>query len=219
MKTVRLKKKEERRILRGHPWVFSNELQGIPAGTMPGEIVDVLDFSGAFIGRGYINPHSLICVRLLTRKQEEIDQDFFRGRIARARSLRTLLGFGDSFRAVFGEGDGLPGLIVDKYADTLVLQSTTAGIEAQLDPILAALIDEYAPKAIVLRNDTASRELEGLTQETRVVRGEVTGPVAIEESGITYTVDVLEGQKTGFFFDQRENRQALKGLVQGTAHP
>jgi hypothetical protein len=96
---LRLKKKEERRILRGHPWVFSNELQGIPAGTMPGEIVDVLDFSGAFIGRGYINPHSLICVRLLTRKQEEIDQDFFRGRIARARSLRTLLGFGDSYRS------------------------------------------------------------------------------------------------------------------------
>jgi 23S rRNA (cytosine1962-C5)-methyltransferase len=195
--------------------VFSNELQGIPAGTVPGEIVDVLDFSGAFIGRGYINPHSLICVRLLTRKQEEIGRDFFRGRIARARSLRTLLGFGDSYRAVFGEGDGLPGLIVDKYADTLVLQSTTAGIEAQLDPILAALVDEYAPKAIVLRNDTASRELEGLTQETRVVRGELTGPVTIEESGIRYRVDVLEGQKTGFFFDQRENRQALQGLVQG----
>lgn len=215
MKTVRLKKKEERRILRGHPWVFSNELQSIPSGTLPGELVDVLDFSGAFVGRGYINPHSLICVRLLTRKQEEIDRDFFRGRIARARALRTMLGFGESFRAVFGEGDGLPGLIVDKYADTLVLQSTTAGIEAQLEVILAALIDEFEPAAIVLRNDTASRELEGLTQETRVVRGTVSGPVTIEESGITYTVDVLEGQKTGFFFDQRENRQALKDLVQG----
>ena len=215
MKNVRLKKKEERRILRGHPWVFSNELQGIPAGTMPGEIVDVLDVSGAFIGRGYINPHSLIAVRLLTRKQEEIDLDFFRRRITRARSLRTLLGFGDSFRAVFGEGDGLPGLIVDKYAQTLVVQSTTAGIEAQLDLIVAALIDEYEPEAIVLRNDTASRELEGLTQETRIVRGAVTGPVTIEESGIKYTVDVLEGQKTGFFFDQRENRQALRDIVQG----
>jgi 23S rRNA (cytosine1962-C5)-methyltransferase len=108
-------------------------------------------------------------------------------------------------------------LIVDKYADTLVLQSTTAGIEAQLDPILAALVDEYGPKAIVLRNDTASRELRGLTQETRVVRGEVTGPVVIEESGITYRVDVLEGQKTGFFFDQCENRQALQGLVRAGA--
>jgi len=215
MKTVRLKKKEERRILRGHPWVFSNELQAAPTGYAPGELVDVLDFAGAFIGRGYVNPHTLIAVRLLTRKQEEIDRDFFRGRIARARSLRTMLGFGDSFRAVFGEGDGLPGLIVDKYAGTLVVQSTTAGIEAQLDAVLAALTDEYEPETIVLRNDTASRELEGLTQETRVVRGAISGPVTIEESGITYTVDVLEGQKTGFFFDQRENRQALKDLVQG----
>jgi 23S rRNA (cytosine1962-C5)-methyltransferase len=215
MKTVRLKKKEERRILRGHPWVFSNELQGIPAGTMQGEIVDVLDVSGAFVGRGYINPHSLISVRLLTRKQEEIDRDFFRGRIAHARSLRTLLGFGDSYRALFGEGDDLPGLIVDKYADTLVVQSTTAGIEGQLEVIIAALVDEFEPAAIVLRNDTVSRELEGLPQETRIVLGTVTGPVTIEESGIKYAVDVIEGQKTGFFFDQRENRQALKDLVPG----
>jgi 23S rRNA (cytosine1962-C5)-methyltransferase len=215
MKTVRLKKKEERRILRGHPWVFSNELQAAPTGCTPGEIVDVLDFSGAYIGRGYINPHSLIAVRLLTRTHEEIDRDFFRRRISRARSVRSMLGFGDSFRAVFGEGDGLPGLIVDKYARTLVVQSTTAGIEGQLDAILAALVEEYDPEAIVLRNDTSSRELEGLSQETRVVQGAVTGPVTIEESGITYTVDVLEGQKTGFFFDQRENRQALKALVSG----
>ena len=215
MKTVYLKKKEERRILRGHPWVFSNELQSIPAGTTPGEIVDVVTVSGAFIGRGYINPHTLISVRLLTRKQEAIDRDFFRGRIARARSLRSMLGFGDSYRAVFGEGDGLPGLIVDKYADTLVVQSTTAGIEAQLNLIIAALIDEFQPAAIVLRNDTSSRALEGLTQEPRVAQGAVMGPVTFEESGIKYTVDVLEGQKTGFFFDQRENRQALKALVQG----
>ena len=99
----------------------------------PGEIVDVLDFSGRFIGRGYINPHSLIAVRLLTRKQEEIDVGFFTRRIAAARSLRTMLGFGDSFRAIFSEGDGLPGLIVDKYADTLVVQSSTAGIDGMLD--------------------------------------------------------------------------------------
>jgi len=215
MKTVYLKKKEERRILRGHPWVFSNELQSLPAGTTPGEVVDVLSISGAFIGRGYINPHSLIAVRLLTRKQEEINRDFFRRRVAAARALRAYLGFGDSFRAIFSEGDGLPGLIVDKYAGTLVVQSSTAGIEAQLDSIIGALIDEYAPAAIVLRNDTASRELEGLVQETRVVLGTITGPVLIEESGIQYEVDVLEGQKTGFFFDQRENRLALRDIVQG----
>lgn len=215
MKTLSLKKKEEGRILRGHPWVFSNELQAMPAGLIPGEIVDVLDYAGRFIGRGYVNPHTLIAARILTRKQEEIDAGFFRERIASARALRAMLGFGDSFRAVFSEGDGLPGLIVDKYAGTLVVQASTAGIERQLDAIIAALAEEYAPDAIVLRNDTSSRALEGLVLETRVVRGAITGPVTIEESGIRYAVDVLEGQKTGFFFDQRENRQALRDLVKG----
>jgi 23S rRNA (cytosine1962-C5)-methyltransferase len=210
MKTVKLKQKEERRILRGHPWVFSNELDHSPVEFMPGELVDVLDNAGRFLGRGYINPHSLIAVRLLTRTPEEIDVGFFKRRIASARSLRTLLGFGESFRAVFSEGDGLPGLIVDKYADTLVVQSSTAGIDRMLNDILIALREEYAPEAIVLRNDMASRELEGLVRETRVAYGAIAGPVAFEESGIKYHVDVLEGQKTGFFFDQRENRLALK---------
>jgi 23S rRNA (cytosine1962-C5)-methyltransferase len=214
MKTVKLKQKEERRILRGHPWVFSNELDRATVEFIPGEIVDVLDYAGHFLGRGYINPHSLIAVRLLTRTQEDINVGFFIKRIAAARSLRTLLGFGDSFRAVFSEGDHLPGLIVDKYAGTLVVQSSTAGIDRMLNDILVALREEYAPEAVVLRNDTESREIEGLVRETRVAYGSISGPAIFEESGITYRVDLLEGQKTGFFFDQRENRQALKGLVQ-----
>jgi 23S rRNA (cytosine1962-C5)-methyltransferase len=215
VKTVKLKNKEERRILRGHPWVFSNELQNASAELLPGELVDVLDHGGRFIGRGYINPHTLIAVRILTRKQEEIDAGFFLRRIQAARSLREMLGFGDSFRAVFSEGDGLPGLIVDKYADTLVVQSSTAGIDGLLGTITSALNEVYSPQAIVLRNDTASRAIEGLTQEKQVIHGTAAGPVLIEESGIQYTIDVLEGQKTGFFFDQRENRQALKDIVQG----
>lgn len=212
MKTVKLKKKEDRRILRGHPWVFSNELERIE-GMVPGELVDVLDHGGRFVGRGYINPHSLIAVRILTNKQEEIDGAFFLRKIRAARALRNLFGFGDSFRALFGEGDGIPGLIVDKYADTLVVQASTAGIDQLQDLILAALKEEYNPKAIVLRNDTGAREQEGLSQEKKVVHGSVDGPVIIEESGLKYQVDVLEGQKTGFFFDQRENRQALKQIV------
>ncbi len=215
MKTVKLRQKEERRILRGHPWVFSNELLQPVGECSPGEIVDVLDFSGKFLGRGYINPHTLIAVRILTRKQEEIDSKFFRRKISAARTLRTMLGFGDSFRAVFSEGDGIPGLIVDKYADTLVVQSLTAGIDRMIENIISALRDEYSPQTIVLRNDTASREIEGLTQEKRIVHGMVHGPVTIEESGIRYHVDILEGQKTGFFFDQRENRQVLKDYVKG----
>lgn len=215
MKTIKLKQKEERRIQRGHPWIFSNELQRATDQFTPGELVEVLDAAGRFMGRGYINPHTLIAVRVLTREQEEIDRGFFRKRIATARALRTRLGFGDSFRAVFSESDYLPGLIVDKYADTLVLQSSTAGIETLLPDIIAALQDEYSPRAIVLRNDSPSRELEGLALEKRVAYGEIIGPVRIEESGIQYQVDVLEGQKTGFFFDQRENRLAIKDQVQG----
>ena len=215
MKTIRLKKKEERRVLRGHPWVFSNELREIPAGVAPGEIVDVLDFSGRFVGRGAINPHTLIAVRILTRKREEIDDAFLLQRITTARDLRTRLGFGDSFRAVYSEGDGLPGLIVDKYSDILVVQTLTAGMERLLDTIITVLREVYSPRALVLKNDTASREIEGLERHTRVAFGPGPGPVLMEESGLQYKVDVLEGQKTGFFFDQRENRQALKELVKG----
>ena len=215
MKTIKLKKKEERRVQRGHPWVFSNEIQDLPADAVPGELVEVRDVSGGFIGRGYINPRSLIAVRIVTRKQEDLDAAFFTAKISQARDLRVRLGFGGSFRAVFSEGDGIPGLIVDKYADTLVVQSLTAGIDGMLDIILNALRTVYDPKTIVLRNDTASREIEGLVQEKRVVVGETTGIVTIEESGIRYQVDVLEGQKTGFFFDQRENRLTLRDLVKG----
>ena len=202
-------------MLRGHPWVFSNELQEIPAGLAPGEIVDVLDFSGRFVGRGSINPHTLIAVRILTRKREEIDAAFLLRRITAARDLRTRLEFGESFRAFYSEGDGLPGLIVDKYSDTLAVQSLTAGMERLLDTIITVLREVYSPRAIVLKNDTAAREIEGLERHTRVAFGPVPGPVIMEESGLQYKVDVLEGQKTGFFFDQRENRLALKELVKG----
>jgi len=215
MRTILLKKKEDRRIKRGHPWVFSNEVQALPADVVPGELVEVRDFAGGFIGRGYANPRSLITVRILTRTREEIDAAFLERRISRARDLRTGLGFGESFRAVYSEGDGLPGLIVDKYADTLVVQSLTAGIDGMLEMVIAALREAYGPKAIVLRNDVAVRELEGLAQEKRVVLGDAESLVTIEESGIRYRVDVLEGQKTGFFFDQRENRLALRDLVRG----
>ncbi len=215
MKTIKLKQKEDRRILRGHPWVFSNELERSTHAFEPGEIIDVLDSSGRFVARGYVNPRTLIAVRILTRKQEPIDRAFLRTRISAARALRTNLGFGDSYRAIFSEGDGLPGLIVDKYADTLVIQSSTAGIDGLMDDIIASLKEEYAPTTIVLRNDTGSRDIEGIVQEKRVAFGSVTGLITIEESRISYRVDVLEGQKTGFFFDQRENRLALKDYVKG----
>ncbi len=215
MKTVHLKPKEDRRILRGHPWIFSNELREVPKDLEPGDIVDVLDASGRFIARGYCNPRSLIAVRIMTRTQEPIDRDFLRKRINAGRELRTGLGLGESHRAFYSEGDGLPGLIVDKYAGTLVIQSLTAGIDRMLDDVIAVLSEVYTPTAVVARNDSPTRALEGLIQEKRVLLGSVEGPVMFEESGIRYRVDVLEGQKTGFFFDQRENRLALTGYVRG----
>ena len=213
LRTVRLKKRDARRVERGHPWVFSNEIIDPPKDAEPGEILDVLDFSGRFIGRGYYNPRTLISIRLLTNTRDEINRDFLRGRISSARALRQKLGFGDSYRAVFSEGDLLPGLIVDKFGDVLVVQSLTAGIDRLLNEIIATLDDVYTPDAIVLRNDSPSRALEGLPIERRVVKGEPAERLIIEESGIKYAVDVLKGQKTGFFFDQRENRLALRGLV------
>ena len=215
MKSLKLKKKEDRRILRGHPWIFSNEIDTDQTGFAPGDLVDVLDHGGRFVGRGYINPRSLIAVRLLTRTREEIDQAFFQKKISSARLLRTKLEFGESYRAVFSEGDGIPGLIVDKYADTLAIQSLTAGIDRLMSDIITVLQQEFTSRVIVLRNDTAVREIEGLAQEKRILQGSLTGPVTIEESGIKYAVDVLDGQKTGFFFDQRENRLALKKIVSG----
>ncbi len=214
MRTLKLKKKEARRVLRGHPWIFSNELQEVPASAAPGELVDVLDDRGAFVGRGYLNPRTLIAVRLLTRRQEPIDEAFLRERVARAQELRSRLGFGATYRAVFSEADGLPGLIADRFNGTLVVQSLTAGMDRLLDRVLAALREVHAPEAIVLRNDAAAREIEGLEREVRVAFGAVDGPVSFEESGIRYAADVLEGQKTGFFLDQRENRLALRGLVE-----
>jgi 23S rRNA (cytosine1962-C5)-methyltransferase len=195
--------------------VFSNEIETVPVDAAAGEIVDVLDSRGAFVGRGYVNPRSLIAVRVLTRRQEEIDERFLAGRIGQARRLRDGLGFGDAYRAVFSEGDGLPGLIVDRYGEVLVVQVLTAGMDRLTDQIIAALRTVYAPKTIVLRNDVPSRELEGLAQEKRIVLGETDGLVTIEESGLRYRVDVLEGQKTGFFFDQRENRLAIRQLAGG----
>lgn len=213
--TIRLKKKEERRILRGHPWIFSNEIEERPADAQPGVIVDVLGYDRKFIGRGYYNPHSLIAARILTRKKEPIDQSFFINRISDARSIRQRLGLTGSFRAVFSEGDYIPGLIVDKYEDVLVVQSLTAGIERLLDAVIYALDNVYQPATIILKNDSHARSLEGLRLETRIVKGAVSGPVRIEESGLYYNIDLIGGQKTGFFFDHRENRQALRGLVEG----
>jgi 23S rRNA (cytosine1962-C5)-methyltransferase len=204
------------RIIAGHTWIFSNELAASPKHHEPGSLVEVYDMKKAYIGIGYINPNSLIAVRLLTRERETIDADFFRKRIYNALRYRSMIGInGDSFRAVFSEGDSLPGLIADKYGDCLVLQFLTLGIEKMKNIIIPIFDEIFSPAAIVLRNDSHSRTLEGLPLVKEVVKGSLPPLPLIHEGDIVFEVDPLAGQKTGFFLDQRENRLAFSELVHG----
>lgn len=216
MEKLRLKRNEEHRILKGHPWIFSNEMDQFPKGIPPGGLVEICRFDGCFLGRGYFNPRSLIAVRLLTRSKETIDGDFFRKRIHHAAKLRSKLFPSENcFRLIFSDADGLPGLIVDRYGEFLVMQSLTAGMENLSEMILPLLKEIFDPKAIVLRNDSPIRDLEGLPLEKKIVFGKIDGPIQVMRDGMTFEVDLLEGQKTGLFLDQFENYRVLKGLVSG----
>lgn len=206
------------RFLNGHPWIFSNEIAGSPKSFDPGSIVEICDPQGKFLGIGYINPASLIAVRVLSRENEAIDEAFFRRRIQSALSRRAAFTQEvDSFRAIFSESDYLPGLIVDKYADCLSVQILTLGME-HLRPILLPILDEiFQPKTMVLRCDSSSRGLEGLPQEKTVWKGSLDTMPVIHEGTIAFEIDPLGGQKTGFFLDQRENRLHLAELAVGEA--
>ncbi|HXW69627.1 MAG TPA: class I SAM-dependent rRNA methyltransferase [Dissulfurispiraceae bacterium] len=208
--------KRTSRVLAGHLWVFSNELASSPRMHEPGSIVEVYDSKDTFMGKGYINPNSLIAVRLLTRQMEEINADFFRKRIADALSYRKrFLPEGVSGRLVYSEGDFLPGLIVDRYAGCLVVQLLTAGMERRRDILLELLDEMLSPEMIVLKNDNQNRTLEGLALEKTVVKGAAGAAAALTEGEISIEVDPMSGQKTGFFLDQRENRIAFSRLVSG----
>jgi 23S rRNA (cytosine1962-C5)-methyltransferase len=189
-------------------------LQQKPHWIARGGLVDVKSATGTFVGRGYYHPDTDIAIRLLTRDQNEaIDETFLRRRISRALELRTVLAATgtNAYRLINSEGDGLPGLIVDRFAEYLVVQIHTAGMENLIEQILVALQAEVQPRGILLRNDHQSRRREGLAvEEPRVVQGEVPEEIRILENGIQFLVDVWRGQKTGFFLDQREKRAALR---------
>jgi len=211
---VILSKNRSKRIEHGHPWVFKTEIESIEGGASPGDIVDVLNFKGKFIGRGYINPKSQIIVRFLTNNQDEaIDREFFKKRILAALNYRKNLGFSGSFRAVYGESDLLPALIVDKFEDILVMQTLALGMDRFKPVIVDVLKEIFDPRGIYERNDVPVRELEGLAQQKGYLYGEFDPVVVIEENGVKFYVDVEKGQKTGFFFDQKENRRAIAPLV------
>jgi len=205
-----------KRILAGHPWIFANELAQSPKGFEPGALVEVFDRRDSYLGTGYINPASLIAVRLLTRRRQAIDKNFFVARIAAALARRQRwFGGRCCYRAVFSEADGLPGLIVDRYSDCLVLQLSTAGMEAQRQAIVEACDELLDPRAIVLRNDSQARTLEGLPLYKEMAKGVAEPLPEVEEDGVRFAVDLYRGQKTGLFLDQRDNRIALKQLVSG----
>lgn len=204
------------RMLSGHLWVFSNEIAASPKKFEPGSVVELRDRKNSFLGIGYINPLSLIAIRILTRKKEEINSDFFRNRILDAIDYRKrFLKDMGSLRVVFSEGDFLPGIIVDKYGDCLSIQILTLGMEKQSDTIIGILDDIFSPSAIVLKNDSSVRLLEGLRQEKKVLKGFLDSLPVIQEESLLFEIDPMAGQKTGYFLDQRESRIAFSRLVEG----
>ena len=217
---LRLKPHRDETILRGHPWIFSGGLRPPLPMLTAGALVDIHDHADAFVARGYYNPQTDIAVRILTRDpREEINTAFLAARVRQALALRAPLlrdGRTDAYRLINAEGDFLPGLIVDRYRDILVAQVSTAGMEELTPLMVAALSEVIAPAGILLRNDVHVRQREGLERDhPKVAFGDVPEFVEIQENGMRFLVDVWGGQKTGFFLDQREKRQALRNYVAG----
>ena len=209
--TVFLKRNEEKRLLAGHSWVFANEVSGIDGKAKNGSLATVRSFDGRFIGRGYINHASKILVRIFIRDDKTTDEgDFYYNRILECWEQRKALGYENCCRVVFGEADNLPALIVDKYGDILVVQCLSLGIHQRKKTIVDSLVRIFNPKGILERSDVSVRQKEGLPLEKGVLYGEVPDEVIIEENGLKMSVDVKNGQKTGYFLDQKENRFALR---------
>jgi 23S rRNA (cytosine1962-C5)-methyltransferase len=214
---LRLNKNEERRLRAGHVWVFSNEVdtRATPLAQFePGQAVLIEDAAGHALGTGYVNPHALICARLVSRDTKyTLDQSLLTHRLNVALSLRERLFDAPYYRLAFGDSDGLSGLVVDRYGDILVAQITTAGMERLKTEIVAALVKVVRPGAILFRNDAAGRELEGLSGYVETALGEVPESVTLEENGVKFAVPLHTGQKTGWFYDQRPNRARFRHYV------
>jgi 23S rRNA (cytosine1962-C5)-methyltransferase len=215
-KRLVLRKNQDRRVRGGHPWIFSNEVATIEGAPAPGDLVEVADVRGAFLGRAYHNPQSLICARLVTRKRDEVDADFFVKRMERAVRLREAALPGErTLRVVYGESDFLPGLVVDRYGDHLAVQVLTLGMELRQDLVREALERVFAPRGVVRVADSPLRTLEGLPLERNVWWGEVPERVEVELEGFRVEADLLHGQKTGLFLDQRLNRRVAESRAAG----
>ncbi|HZK63041.1 MAG TPA: class I SAM-dependent rRNA methyltransferase [Puia sp.] len=213
---VILNKKISRRIENGHPWIFSNEIAETEEQAKPGDIVSVFTWDRKFVGKGYFNPRSQITVRLLTRRQnEEINDEFFLHRIESAWNYRKKTGYTENCRLVFGEADGLPALIIDKFNDHFVIQTLSLGIDRWKPAIVQALTSLFKTQKIYERNDVPVRELEGLVQQKGFLSEPFNTEIIIQENGLKFLVDLENGQKTGYFLDQQDNRRAIQHIVHG----
>ena len=214
MNKVVLKKRIGNRVINGHPWIFSNEINLMEDTMDAGDIAEVFTDEGKFIGRGYVNPRSTITVRLLTRKKDEqVNEAFFYNRIKDAWTYRQKIGYVENCRLIFGEADDLPQLIIDKFNDYFVIQTLALGIDVWKPAIVKALEEIFSPKGIYERNDVPVRELEGLEQLKGFLSAPFDTRVEIRENGLRFMVDIEKGQKTGYFLDQQDNRRAIQHIV------
>ncbi|CAG7639444.1 Ribosomal RNA large subunit methyltransferase I [Paenibacillus solanacearum] len=217
MAAVYLQKKRKKRLEEGHPWVFQSEIERTEGDTAPGRIVSIHNHVGQYLASGYYNQASQIAVRVVSHEPlEAMDFDFFAQKFERCKAHRErFVPDARAYRLVYGEADFLPGLIVDKFEDVLVVQILTLGMEYAKEQLLEALIHVMKPTGVYERSDVSVRELEGLEQRTGSLYGDCPRYVTIRENGLLIEVDIEQGQKTGYFFDQRENRAALAPLMQG----
>ena len=200
----------------GHPWIFSNEIEKVEGLISGGEIVTVFTHDNKFIGSGYINPKSQIMVRLLTRdKSSLIDEEFFYKRILQCWEYRQKIGYTENCRLVFGEADSLPQLIIDKFNEYFVIQTLALGIDVWKAAIVNALKKIFNPKGIYERNDVPVREVEGMEQQKGFLSTPFDTNIIINENGLKFNVDIENGQKTGYFLDQQDNRKAIEHIVKG----
>lgn len=211
-----LVKGKEKRVEYGHPWIFKSDISDVQGSFHPGDIVDIYSSRNKFLGRGYMNPLSQIAIRVLTYEQEEINGDFLYKRISAAWDYRKKIADINSCRAVFAESDFLPALIVDKFAGYLVVQTLALGMDKLKDQVVDILDAVIKPEGIFERNDVPVRQLEGLEQRKGYLKGNFDTRVEMSENGVKFLVDIENGQKTGFFLDQKENRAAIKPFVKGS---
>ena len=211
---VILKKKIGLRIENGHPWIFGNEIAETDEAVKPGDIVTVYSGDKKFIGKGFFNPQSQIAVRLLTRNENEtVDAHFIHGRIEAAWNYRKKIGYTENCRLVFGEADSLPALIIDKFGEHFVIQTLALGMDVWKPAIVSALEQIFLTNKIYERNDVPVRELEGMVQQKGFLSAPFDTKIIIQENGIKMEVDLENGQKTGYFLDQQDNRRAIRHIV------